>query len=49
MSIKELKVLYEAVNTDRKLLPFYLFVEMVDEETDTQKILSWFKDSAVQH
>lgn len=49
MSLKELTVLYEAVNTDRELLPFHLFVEMVDEETDTQKILSWFKDSAVQH
>ena len=49
MSREQLKTIYEAVNTDRDLLSFEMFVEMVDDETNTQKILSWFKDSAVLH
>ena len=49
MSIEQMIVLYEAINTDRSLLPFQLFVEMVGKETNTQTVLSWFKGSAVIH
>lgn len=49
MSIEQLKVLYEAINTDRTLLTFRLFVEMVGKETNTQTVLSWFKESSVIH
>jgi len=49
VSIEQLKVLYEAVNTDRTLLTFGLFIEMVGKETNTQTVLSWFKESSVIH
>lgn len=49
MSIDQLKVLYEAVNTDRTILTFPLFVQMVGKETDTQTVLSWFKESSIIH
>ena len=49
MSIDQLKVLYEAINTDRSILTFPLFVEMVGKEKNTQTVLSWFKESSTIH
>ena len=49
LTANEIDVLYEAVNTDKELLPPDLFAQMIDDETDEQTVLSWFKVSAVQH
>jgi len=44
MSIEQLEILYKAVSTE---MPFYFFVEMVGEETNTQEVLSWFKGTVL--
>lgn len=40
MSVEELQIMYEAVDTDAT---FEEFVFLVADETDVKTILSWFK------
>lgn len=44
MSIENLIVMYEAVNTNASFEEFAFFV---GDETDVQTILSWFKNTTV--
>jgi len=44
MTLKELTILFQAVNTNAT---FEEFVWFVGEETNVQTILSWFKDTTV--